>query len=568
LTKSAEASTLLIQAFGIPLLAYLCASDKDSLRDRFRNGTPLGDTREELLTHLTSLANQLALESAEGRAPMQLLSADLLGRWEPLSGTTVANVLRLSAGGSIDLVAPASDDVAAILVTFLRDLYPLLLLPRMEPAWRPPLLELGGPFYRHPAQEQMGQTVLADPDLRRLFPRRIEGSGWVGATYRSTGVGGSLQLTSLPQLLITDAWWWCHLVEDPPSREQLVESIRETVSLLRRAVRGEPADVKALIGFTGVVFEEGASTVLPFGTLRAVSEQEKEIALPMLEGRYSSAGSDGESVTASYAGDLVLETRLAYRIRLRDPEDTTLGPWPEDLREQLDVLERKAETVRLAVLLTGEREPPLVVTSTWRAIQDPLTWAPLLSWPSGRGGPAIVPHGLSRTELDTLLAWIRRVNANRNSSVDVAVRRTLSATGARVDSADALVDLVIAWENLFGSRQGESILRISASLGWLLGRTAEEREMIRGAVAKLYGQRSDIVHGNRAVPPEETSEALSRARSITVSALRTLYERRSDLLMMRNSEDRSPETDPCWLGGSAAPRGPEGRLSCQLSQAL
>ena len=83
--------------------------------------------------------------------------------------------------------------------------------------------------------------------------------------------------------------------------------------------------------------------------------------------------------------------------------------------------------------------------------------------------------------------------------MDVAARRMISAMAERKDSADALVDLVIVWENLFGSRQGEPTLRVSAALGWLLGSSAEEREAISSRAARLYSLRSDIVHGNRGI---------------------------------------------------------------------
>lgn len=121
----------------------------------------------------------------------------------------------------------------------------------------------------------------------------------------------------------------------------------------------------------------------------------------------------------------------------------------------------------------------------------------------------------------------------------MAVRRVISASATRVDQIDALVDLVIAWENLFGSRQGEPTLRISAALGWLLGTTSEEREHYRARVAKTYALRSDIVHGNRIVAPQEASEMLVEARAITLGALRKLFDSRTDLLALQSGDERS-----------------------------
>ena len=115
----------------------------------------------------------------------------------------------------------------------------------------------------------------------------------------------------------------------------------------------------------------------------------------------------------------------------------------------------------------------------------------------------------------------------------------ISASATRVYAVDALVDLVIAWENLFGSRQGEPTLRISAALAWLLGSTVDEREQYRARVSKIYALRSDIVHGNRFVTAQEASEALVEARTITLAGLRMLFDSRDDLLGLKSGDERS-----------------------------
>jgi len=146
---------------------------------------------------------------------------------------------------------------------------------------------------------------------------------------------------------------------------------------------------------------------------------------------------------------------------------------------------------------------------------------------------------MNASEAEEFRLWAQRINSERRPSFDVAIRRTLSAAGARTDPQDSLVDLVIAWENLLGSRQGEPTLRVSAALGWLLASDSDAREEVRGQAAKIYALRSDVVHGNRAVPPEEATEALQRARRMTVSALRMLFDQRTDLLSLRGGDDRS-----------------------------
>jgi hypothetical protein len=60
-----------------------------------------------------------------------------------------------------------------------------------------------------------------------------------------------------------------------------------------------------------------------------------------------------------------------------------------------------------------------------------------------------------------------RVDAGRTPKTNIAVRRTLQAAGERTDPSDALIDCVVAWDNLVGSSAGESTFGVSSALGWL-----------------------------------------------------------------------------------------------------
>jgi hypothetical protein len=82
-------------------------------------------------------------------------------------------------------------------------------------------------------------------------------------------------------------------------------------------------------------------------------------------------------------------------------------------------------------------------------------------------------------------------------------------------------------------------LRISSSLAWLLGEGADGRQATRREVGRLYGLRSDVVHGNRPLEPTEAAEARSSALRLTLEALRRLIANRADLLACKNSEERS-----------------------------
>jgi hypothetical protein len=107
--------------------------------------------------------------------------------------------------------------------------------------------------------------------------------------------------------------------------------------------------------------------------------------------------------------------------------------------------------------------------------------------------------------------------------VDIAVRRILEAVSERVNPIDGFVDAVIAWENLFGSTEGELTFRISAAMASLLESTPERRIERQKQLKKLYGERSRIVHGGSEPKVSEALRMRNEALSAILACLRRLY---------------------------------------------
>ncbi len=528
-----QEGALLVDTFGPRLLSYLCAADEAAIRKRLERGDRLAEAQEEVLTQLLGLARQLATAVSEDNVPLAM-RLEVLGRFDEQAHTSIGNVLRLHAGGSVDVDIP-DDPVLASLTTLLRDAYPLMLVPSERTFF--PRLQLSAAIWSSPHRKKLETAVLGDPDLAHLFVTETEGAGWTSMVYRSTGSGGTLQLWSLPDLLLTGAWWSAQLTR-ADGQEALAAELARLVDLLRRVARGETCKVTAMVAFAGVLLDGVEAIHLPFGTLRPIRDHERGLAPPSLEGMVSHTTAEGENVTASYAGDVVLETEVDYRIAVEEPGSGRAGEWPTGMRD-FERLEAHLDSIRLASLLVGDGSAMLTLAPTWRMVFDPLSWGPLQSWSDPRTGPSIAPRRLVAPVVEQLAEWTRAIHHNRSSRTDVAVRRVISASALRVDPVDALVDLVIAWENLFGSRQGEPTLRISAALGWLLGSAPDERERYRSRASKAYALRSDIVHGNRPVTAQEAADMLTEARVMTLAALRKLFSERSDLLAMRNGDERS-----------------------------
>jgi hypothetical protein len=122
--------------------------------------------------------------------------------------------------------------------------------------------------------------------------------------------------------------------------------------------------------------------------------------------------------------------------------------------------------------------------------------------------------------------------------MDISVRRVLSAAHSRTVATDRLVDAVIAWENLFGTSEGEPRLRVTAAMAWLLGSDSSSRHELQVTLKSLYDDRSKIVHGAK-FDERAMSTRGGEALEFALRSLEALFRDRPDLLVLRDGAARS-----------------------------
>jgi hypothetical protein len=338
--------------------------------------------------------------------------------------------------------------------------------------------------------------------------------------------------------LLENAWQVLSNDTSTSGPEEYIDTVLDQLATVRKATAGKKLTIKALVGVTGLRLPDDVTLDLPWGRLRPASEQDRPLIPPGFGGKLTTTTEEGKQIEIDYAGDLVMEMDVPYKIKV-GPGDSS-SAWPVELSSQ-QLVEERLETVRLALLLSSTRKTAPIVLGTWSVFQDPLAiGARSSSWRDPRKARALLPIRLTKAEARGWETWIARVDQGRVKNISVAIRRTLFAAADRVDPTDALVDAVIAWENLVGSTQGEPTLRISAALAWLLGRNAADRQRIRKQVTDLYRIRSDVVHGNRALNPSDANEKHLEALDIAIQALRRVFHRHTHLLTdCKNSTERS-----------------------------
>ena len=106
-----------------------------------------------------------------------------------------------------------------------------------------------------------------------------------------------------------------------------------------------------------------------------------------------------------------------------------------------------------------------------------------------------------------------------------ALRRLTSSVArtGRFRLEDSILDLSIALEMMY-SIDNEMTYKLGTRAGYFLGNDALERNRTFDFVRRLYGKRSDIVHGRQTVRAELeqiSSEGLELARDTLLKLLRT-----------------------------------------------
>jgi hypothetical protein len=215
-------------------------------------------------------------------------------------------------------------------------------------------------------------------------------------------------------------------------------------------------------------------------------------------------------------------------------------PPPADSDFWLGVSELRAESllVSLAGLLaTASQEQRGMPLQRGTRIFDP--FQPYVGWfLSTPGAPWLA---FPPDQLTDLEEWLMRLAEHYHPSIRVAVNRCISSFSERPDSDDALIDLVIALENLFLTRGPKLRQRMATALGNLLADSPESREAIEATARAVYDARSDLVHGEE-LADTTLSHPRADAERLVLDALKVLFKERPELVPDRHARARLGRT--------------------------
>lgn len=477
---------------GEPLLRFVLNRDEGPLDEE------LDDARQMVLYDLDS--GGVIGPGDDPRYPVALggVTGD-----EPSS----AWKLRARSGGAIP-EPPGDDSLGCTLTLIARDSYPVLLS-------LPDLIVEFVPGRSLPASDPsigLSQLVTAHP-VHDVAQRELaaEAEGWQDVVVESILSRDRLRGAPTPDAVISAAAerWQHHPDADVG---HFLDDVLGCLAALRNLGAGKTVEAVAVVGLRGLELEPDLEYELPVGLLRTPTDHEARYA-PFFQG-----STEVDAV-------LVVPTRLTPTPPAAAAE--------VQMKKQLEIAE-VARTVSLAAALARreERDSLAAVAVSWIT-----EWTPMQGSGSFKPGPIerlVLKVAYGEAELNRLGDWIERVQGADIGHISIAVDRILRAI-FEVEAAESLIDAVIAWENLFGSRI-ETAYKVTASLMVLCEDDPGKRIEFRKELDKLYGDRSRLVHGDQA---GAEFEARNRAIQIGLEAIARLIEKRPDLLELAKSSRRA-----------------------------
>lgn len=510
-------------ALGPELLRYILNVDED---------VPI----ESLALSPAQTQTALALQGWTG---MQLgagkvadfMQVSALSQYVEAADTSVANLLRQMSGGSVDSAATTGDPLIDALGELAADIWPVYLAtpPSEGPATFWMFMPIG--MYNHPAAARAVEAFLMDAELMKLFPFPPPNppSGplpglQAGMGYDSlvvcNGQSGSLSLTNVLGGLVSVAAFRLLMTGKPLSLSGMMPHFANAVDQLKDLALGREVQMPAIVGLAGVILPEGAPPLdLPNGRLRRATTVDRALFM------------DGSASVQT-----VYETTFPCRVySVREHVFTDDGDpfahmrkYETRIHAAYRTFAHSMDLVRLSLLLASPASSPWLAREVSRYVSDLTSPGGSRSWDGSATSPP--SYELLAEDYQKVQQWLAVVTQKHSASLDIGMRRLLSAATSRTDPIDGFVDAVICWESLFGA-QTETSFRVTASIAKLLeSNSVQGRADLHKELKELYGKRSRLVHGGPEPTPEEIERLKQRAVEIATACLRTFYQERDDLI--------------------------------------
>lgn len=515
-------------AFGRDFVAYTLGLDSPDLPEA------LSPIQAEVASQLDSLGEYFrSLDSYQVHQFVDLLFQD--SDQNPLSSSI--REFRLQCRGEQESPIETGDEFVDGLYQICRDIFALTLIDsshRDEQGhpWPGHFFEYSA--FRHNTFFRLCMALLRDSELKKLFPPGTEphDTTSTAAIFNiqsdamwSNGSGGTHQLagtvSSLVQSVLDELGF-----RHAGSFDQLLRATQDTVHCARHLASGQLTQVRTIFAISNIDVKEHVD----LGTfkLRPATKPDRRLL-----------HSDWQDFS-------VLEIPTDLRMLGAEP-----WPPPNDANEvahsRFSTFDkvysafhkeqtRRFDQARFSLLLARPAERMIAPIHLSSTVTNPLTSAGTMT--IGRNANFSGPfprQTITREDEGALKHWAGRV-VQQPESLDMGMRRLVSAATNRPDPMDGFIDSIIAWENLFGTSEGESTFRVCGAMANVIHADHPTlREPLMRELQSLYSARSRLVHGGQELDETDADSHRRRAIELAVTTFRAVHERPEILRIQKSA---------------------------------
>ncbi len=340
-----------------------------------------------------------------------------------------------------------------------------------------------------------------------------------------------LSITGFKKAILCDAFYRANTLDIVSGRETVNLAVKKSLNNFRALMSCGESEAIFITVFESVKFIDNSSVNLDEGELRVATDYEKQMLLPK--------GLDHSLIYVTKFKDEILRIGEFENI-LESTNDNIFQSFLEykqsdEILSWFEEISNNAITIQASIILANVKVEQKTANFCGRCILIPYGF---INSSFRISSEEFTPFGKEQPleiESQELKKWFELLK--KSNIPIITLRRLVTAFSERQSSEDAILDLLIALESLFGSSI-EINFKLSLCIAKILNPTDETaRRQTYNKMRDAYTFRSKTVHGERINSKKyNAEEILAFLCDVTTRLIKALLTEKSDLLEIQQDK--------------------------------